>query len=605
MDDSNEWSIEDTVLFSALSGCDFIPRLFKLTKKAIESLMRRWKDSADDVALDTLLLDISRNMHWPAGNNKPGELATNFVEKMHTCMGLMLHAPVTSFCDGEWKIVPMRPLPEGKSWCDAIGFDPIEHFSNTSIEDSYQLKVWARSGIPLPSEIPRPSHPSDNSRTVPHGAVIDFNYMPPVVLSASLLRQWLFYHGVPQPKSTAKKQLVEQVEQARLLKQPLNEDNMKSGDTTTANSYVSVDSINILSSVDWIVDKEAILRAVRGLNTPRIDSAYINKIFGPGKNGIRERAMLRFNSGHLNIQTLRMAKTRIKVGDIEQDVTIFEMKVTPSMKNVVYSVYLIFNLSGEYIATQSKCDCPNGWLFCSHSLANFLLFYLIQKQADWTMIEIVEFMPISIKSLQSVPFAASHVFGELTKVSKPGSRGGSKKSDDEYTRQVASGISSEIPGYSGAYNFNDDDATDETRLMNEDLISVDTLHNDAKSVDLCARVDMEVKKSMREERRESDTNKKAKVTSESITSYNQKLVCNEESPREILQKYLQHERLYRMMQRGAVSKDSVMWGYLDHFADDRAHHIGRLSANVEFEKGQSGPTSADYDEEYLKRYFGE
>ena len=58
---------------------------------------------------------------------------------------------------------------------------------------------------------------------------------------------------------------------------------MKSADTTTANLYVSVDSINIVSSVDWIVDKEAVLRAVRGLNTPRIDSAYINKIFGPGK----------------------------------------------------------------------------------------------------------------------------------------------------------------------------------------------------------------------------------------------------------------------------------------------------------------------------------
>ena len=62
---------------------------------------------------------------------------------------------------------------------------------------------------------------------------------------------------------------------------------MKSADTTTANSYVSVDSINIVTSVDWIVDKEAVLRAVRGLNTLRIDSAYIDMIFGPGKNGIQ------------------------------------------------------------------------------------------------------------------------------------------------------------------------------------------------------------------------------------------------------------------------------------------------------------------------------
>ncbi len=59
------------------------------------------------------------------------------------------------------------------------------------------------------------------------------------------------------------------------------------------------------------------------------------------------------------------------------------------------------------------------------------------------------------------------------------------------------------------------------------------------------------------------------------------------------------------MQRGAVSKDSKMWGYLDYFAADPAHHIRQLYAKVEVEEEQSGPTSADYDEDYLKRYFGQ
>ena len=42
-----------------------------------------------------------------------------------------------------------------------------------------------------------------------------------------------------------------------------------------------------------------------------IDSTYIDTIFGEGKNGIRERAWLRFQSGHLNIGTLRMANTSV------------------------------------------------------------------------------------------------------------------------------------------------------------------------------------------------------------------------------------------------------------------------------------------------------
>ncbi len=88
---------------------------------------------------------------------------------------------------------------------------------------------------------------------------------------------------------------------------------------------------------------------------------------------------------------------------------------------------------------------------------------------------------------------------------------------------------------------------------------------------------------------------------ESITSYARKLVCNEENPKEILQKYLQHECLYKVIQRGDLWKDRTMWGYLDHFAADCAHHFGRLSANVEFEEEHSGPTSTDYDKNYLKR----
>ena len=128
------------------------------------------------------------------------------------------------------------------------------------------------------------------------------------------------------------------------------------------------------------VTLENAISVLRGSETPKIDALYINDIFGQGMNGIRERAWLRFISGHLNIETLRLARTCVVIDGKDTKINIFEMKVTPSMKNVVYSVYVVFTSEGIYVGKLSKCDCPNGWLFCSHTLATFLLIYSIQMK---------------------------------------------------------------------------------------------------------------------------------------------------------------------------------------------------------------------------------
>ena len=66
-------------------------------------------------------------------------------------------------------------------------------------------------------------------------------------------------------------------------------------------------------------------------------------------------------SGHLNIETIRIAKAKLQ--GIEEEVTIIKSRVTPIMKSEVYDVCLAFNYDGEYINDASKYDCPNGWLF--------------------------------------------------------------------------------------------------------------------------------------------------------------------------------------------------------------------------------------------------
>lgn len=152
------------------------------------------------------------------------------------------------------------------------------------------------------------------------------------------------------------------------------------------------------------------INRLQSSSTPLIiQHAYINSgIFGERKNGIRLRAWQRIESGHIDIEV-----------DVEVDgeimrVIIYSLKVTPSMKNVVYCVHVVFDENGKYMPKQSKCDCPNGWLFCSHTLACFfLLIYLVQMKSVWAFAQIVQFLPVPIKSLQNYPFEALYVFGKL------------------------------------------------------------------------------------------------------------------------------------------------------------------------------------------------
>eukprot|EP00984_Skeletonema_dohrnii_P024318 scaffold13436_cov73-Skeletonema_dohrnii-CCMP3373.AAC.3 len=354
MQGSSQWDDKHFVLYSALCGCDFIKRLFRLEQKKIDALMTQYTDPNNTVALDQLLTELSEGQHWPGGNKKPGDPATDFVDRVHKCIGLMTHAPVFDYREDKLQIVPMKPLPQDKEWSDVIGFDPIQIFSDTPLEDSYRVDILARFDAPLPPPIARQQHPNDSNRVVPHAAIVDFDHMPPCVTPQAVQRMWLYYHGNPHPKGASRMALSEQVVRGRLLGLQLDEDNIKDTDSATSNSYISIDGIKVLAPVEWSTNGDEAVRAVRDEKTPRINSAYIGSTFGEGKNGIRDRSWLRFVSGHMNVETLRVAICKVEVDGEEQMARIFEMKVTPSMKNVVYSVYLVFGMDGTFLNKLSR-----------------------------------------------------------------------------------------------------------------------------------------------------------------------------------------------------------------------------------------------------------
>ena len=81
MDGSDKWDRKNVILYSTLSGCNFIPRFVRLQTKDIEALMREWKDPNNKESLEEFLIALSNAKHWPSGNNKPGNLAIDFYQK--------------------------------------------------------------------------------------------------------------------------------------------------------------------------------------------------------------------------------------------------------------------------------------------------------------------------------------------------------------------------------------------------------------------------------------------------------------------------------------------------------------------------------------------
>ena len=494
----------------------------------------------------------------------------------------------------------MNELPVEKSWAETIGFDPIRSFGTLSVENCFKLNVWARTNEALPL-ISLPSDPDNPARKLPHCAHIDFKVLPVQMVPQGPLLLWLYYRGVPLPKSTKRVDIESQVLNAITINAGLDEQKIKiiNQNGSTAESYVTVDPITLMSDTDWTDNGPAIVACIRDeTKVPKIDATFLDSIFGVGINGVRLRAWLRYQSGHLDVRSLRMTYATLQIDGKPEEVTIFEMKVTPSMKNVVYVVHIVFNSKGGYVAKMSKCDCPNGWLFCSHSLAIFLVFYLIQRQDKWTFDDVVEFMPEPIKSLQNLPLATSFVFEELD-VSAPGGKRGQKRKRDakRVISKIAKLLASEVPGYTTdeRYAFNEEDAQIEFDTHVRDRRDNS---KDIKVVDLCQMVADQV------EQYNGMPVNAAKVRTSMIEDKNREKVNRPMTDVGMLRKLLQHDRLHQMMRDNWIARDSALWPYLEHFKSDRQKKIEELEAKVaKTDRLRGGPRGDEYNKEFLNNYF--
>ena len=446
--------------------------------------------------------------------------------------------------------------------------------------------------------LPLPKDPIDSTRHLPHSSIIHFENNPWLVeiLPTNVLLEWLYFHGLPMPKGSSKEALVEKVKMALANSQELDRERISLNQTISRKSYISWEKHVGVSDSKWTYSKTAPLEFLR-TKISTVDEEYINRIFGLGKNGVRERSWKRFQSGSLDISTLRMASARMEGED--DPVTIIEIKCTPSMKSEVYGVCLVFRSDGTYVHNKSKCDCPNGWLFCSHSLALFLLVRLIQLKADWTLQDLCDFMPQPIKTLQNLPIAACMVF-----------RAGCHR---KATKAIGRCLAKEVPGYSAAMidRSKDMDEKEESAVLKRALeekknkgevksMNMSKLLDDhlANSKD-AARIDKDKSTSNNNRRgKKKKQPKEQKVTSSDIHKFNRDLVHSTPEPSRRCKTLLRHNRLQQMMDAKLIDDNNALSYHLRFFKDARTKELE--------EKSQSrGKVELpdNFDSKFMEDYF--
>lgn len=181
-----------------------------------------------------------------------------------------------------YEIGPLQDFPanEKRSWKELIGFDPIEECGQLDIEKCYNMKIWARTGQPL-RPLPLPEDPLDNTRALPHKAIIS-DKIPVDIWPENVLLEWLYFHGVPMPKSSSKAMLIEKVKLALAVGQELDRERISLANTLNRKSYISWENMVAASVVYWNDSGEDVLNFLRSAQVPKVDEEYIMKTFGAG-----------------------------------------------------------------------------------------------------------------------------------------------------------------------------------------------------------------------------------------------------------------------------------------------------------------------------------
>lgn len=124
----------------------------------------------------------------------------------------------------------------------------------------------------------------------------------------------------------------------------------------------------------------------------------------------------RFISGCLLIDTMKYATIQDRVDSTA--VTVISIICSPSMKTDDYNVIIVFDAHGNFCpAPKSRCQCPDGNLFCSHMIACLVLLSMMQSKLTMSMIDFIRVMPPSVKDVHAACIPWVYLWGVDNKLS--------------------------------------------------------------------------------------------------------------------------------------------------------------------------------------------
>jgi 5'-3' exonuclease len=423
----------DLIALACFLGNDFIDRPLTQGVATIqETLMPQWALAKSEEEREAILDRIGDTLYWKKGD---AETAQDYREKFKMAANMYKHPPVfvkskdatgaaavelaaLSSVTGEDLLDDISQWPSKLGWSppDELRKIAVNERLNTDAEsmtalftDMMHLERWSRDGRLL-EDIQAGKLPGDPELPVPPGAIIDFEKWPITMLKDGMLIRWLACRRIKwippashsTPYRSALEDLVNRVvalgDNAPPIQPPVK---TPIGD----GRYVVWDLIYTGDVVQWRGlnedERDSLLSTIRN-SVQHIDDSYIDDVFGYDHNGIRKRAELCIQGGNLDIRTLKYAIAKRE--DTREDVYLFSIRVTPSVKTGVYSTSIVISKEGKYLGCPySGCECPAGNLFCSHMLAVLLLFMIIQDNNTTTFAEFLEYLPAPIISFQNIP----------------------------------------------------------------------------------------------------------------------------------------------------------------------------------------------------------
>ena len=243
----------------------------------------------------------------------------------------------------------------------------LRSFIGISLEHPIVYRQRNNYGLPFPT--------NDNGDEVYHGAIMNFDRIPPCYFSKSRLSFWLECRQIKCPDSNDDIiYFVNEVWSKYGKKfQPIAK-NLMRGEGGWVEEEILVPGSEH-GEVDWKHGNEFVQIISRMM--PQFDDNSFTDFFGK-RNGTRKRVLKHVKGGSFNIKSMKATDDLSIQGRNDASVLVIEGECAPSQKlkdggkDAFHNIRICIELKADggfekFLShPYTRCVCPNGCIFCAH-----------------------------------------------------------------------------------------------------------------------------------------------------------------------------------------------------------------------------------------------